>query len=120
MLTANCDSTFFRFVITVFPKDYEKYAPMLESGKIVMADGSLKFNEQMNEISVMPDLVRITTLTSLRNQVIELGMYDEKDKVNYLSDLEDVIEAVKESEKVEKPKIPALPEEYVVSLPSTV
>ncbi len=113
MLVASCDSTFFRFNITVFPKDYEKFANILKENHIVMVDWNLKFNEQMNEIAIMPtgiwyknitDIIRLTTITSLRNQAMELGTYNPDEKINYLEDEEASIEKDKKDheEKVQK------------------
>ena len=104
MVTANCDSTSFKFVITVFPKDYDRFVGSLSEGSVVMTEGSLKFNEQMNEISIMPDSIRNTTITSLRNQVQEMGLFDPDDKINYLEESDDVISAVEAIEKVEDPQ----------------
>lgn len=102
MMIANCDSTFFKFNITVFPRDYDKFSNSITPDTIVMIEWNLKFNEQMEEIAVMPLSIKSTSITSLRNQAIEAWGFRENEKINYLDDTEDIIKA---TEKIEEKKI---------------
>jgi DNA polymerase III alpha subunit len=42
MMLAKCESVDFRFTITVFPKEYEKYANIIEEDKIVLVEGGFQ------------------------------------------------------------------------------
>ncbi|EKE28878.1 MAG: hypothetical protein ACD_3C00001G0019 [uncultured bacterium (gcode 4)] len=119
MMTANCDSTFFKFVITVFPKDYDKFVNLIQQDSIVMIDWNIRFNEQMEEISVLPTLIRSTTITSLRTQAQEIGTFNEDEIINYLDDWEDIITAVKKTEEKQEDKIAKTNQsKYVIKVPT--
>lgn len=105
MMVVNCDSTFFKFNIVVFPKDYEKFVNSIKEDTIVMVEWNIKFNDAMEEISIMPIWIKSTTITTLRNQVIESWAFDEKTKINYLDDTDDLIIELEKNKKNTENKI---------------
>lgn len=113
MMTANCDSTFFKFTITVFPKDYEKFSNQLKNDVIAMVEWSIRFNEQMEEIAVMPNVIRTTSISSLRQQAKDIWVFDENDKINYLDDSDDILLAKMQSESAPTTK----ENKYVFDMP---
>lgn len=102
MLLAWCDSTFFKFTITVFPKDYEKFVWSIELDKVVMIEWRLKLNDKMEEIAILPDSIRTTTISKIREQAAELWQINPDEKINYLEDWENLVHAYKEMEEHEK------------------
>lgn len=120
MMTVNCDSTFFKFVITIFPKDYEKFANSIKLDSIVMVEWNLRFNEQMEEISIMPNSIKSTTITELRQKAKEDSCFNENEKINYLEEDENLLinlstEPVFEKEKAEQINSNKL--EYIIEVP---
>ena len=89
MMIVSCDSSFFKFNVVIFPKEYEKYANSIEENKILIIDWNLQFNEAMSEIAILPSSIRSTTIWYLRQQARESNMFDEKDKINYLIEIEE-------------------------------
>lgn len=85
MIIATCESFDFRFTTVVFPKDYEQYNKIIEVDKILLVEGFLKTNLEMGEISVAVSAVKASTITAIRNQAIEMGLFHEQDKVNLFS-----------------------------------
>ncbi len=117
MLVVNCDSFDFKFNITIFPKDYDKFSSQIEETKIIMVEWFLKLNEQIEEISVIANNIRTTTITFIRNQAKELNLFDENDKVNFVVDKLEDLSVIKEEEK-EKPKIQK-EESYILKIDSS-
>jgi DNA polymerase III alpha subunit len=95
MMLAKCESVDFRFTITVFPKEYDKYATLIEEDKIVLVEGGFQGNEQMEEISVIPNSLKTTTITFARQQAQELGLFDAKDIVNFYTLDDSILENLK-------------------------
>lgn len=104
MIVASCDSTFFKFSITIFPKDYDKFANTLSEWQIAMVEWNLKFNYEMWEIAIMPNSIRMTSITNLRNQVIENWSFNENDKINHMQDEEELLERFEKEKKEEEMK----------------
>lgn len=102
MVIANCDSFDFKFSFLVFPKDYDKYANMVEAGKIVLVEGPLKMNLDNSELTVSINNLRTTTITTVRQQAQEMGLFNSKDKVNFFQDAagpsEEELERIKKEE----------------------
>ncbi len=86
MMVATCESTSFHFTIVVFPKEYEKFAPLIEENKIVLVEGNFQGNEQMEEISILPNAIKSTTITYVRAQAQEVWLFDPNDKVSFFQD----------------------------------
>ena len=102
MLIASCDSTTFKFNVLIFPRDYEKFANVIHEYKVLLVDWNLQFNEEMEEIAVIPNNIRSTTIWFLREQAIDLWVFDENDKINYLADEEEILLNAWNEEKTEK------------------
>lgn len=102
MVIANCDSFDFKFSFLVFPKDYDKYADMVEAGKIVLVEGPLKMNLEANELTVSIMNLRTTTITTIRQQAKEMGLFNANEKVNFFQDAagpsEEELERIKKEE----------------------
>jgi DNA polymerase III subunit alpha len=54
MLLAKVESAGFEFRLTVFSRDYDKYAPKVEEDRIIVVDGRVRFDSERDEISVSP------------------------------------------------------------------
>jgi len=54
MLLAKVESAGFEFRLTVFSRDYDKFAPKIEEDKIIVVDGRVRFDRERDEISVSP------------------------------------------------------------------
>jgi DNA polymerase-3 subunit alpha len=54
MLLAKVESAGFEFRLTVFSRDYDKYAPKIEEDRIIVVDGRVRFDSERDEISVSP------------------------------------------------------------------
>lgn len=54
MLLAKVESAGFDFRLTIFSRDYEKYAPKIEEDRIIVVDWRVKFDWERDEISVSP------------------------------------------------------------------
>jgi DNA polymerase III alpha subunit len=122
MMLAKCESVDFRFTITVFPKEYDKYATLIEEDKIVLVEGGFQGNEQMEEMSVIPQSIKSTTITFVRTQAQELGLFDANDIINYYPIEEESHELPKATQKIikkEEVKTPQKPSknEYIIQIP---
>lgn len=83
MAIANCDSFDFRFTIVIFPKDYETLGKLLEEDKIVLVEGGLKCSLENAEISVVANAIRNNTITSVREQAMDMKLFDPNAKVSF-------------------------------------
>lgn len=83
MAIASCDSFDFRFTVVVFPKDYETLGNFLEEDKIVLVEGSLKCSLENGEVSVVAQAVRANTITSIREQAMDMNLFDPNAKVSF-------------------------------------
>lgn len=83
MAIANCDSFDFRFTIVIFPKDYETLGKLLEEDKIVLVEGGLKCSLENAEISVVANAIRNNTITSVREQAMDMKLFDQNAKVSF-------------------------------------
>jgi len=54
MLLAKVESAGFEFRLTIFSRDYDKYAPKVEEDRIIVVDGRVRFDRERDEISVSP------------------------------------------------------------------
>ena len=54
MLLARVESAGFDFRLTIFSRDYEKYAHKVEEDRIIVVDGRVRFDRERDEISVSP------------------------------------------------------------------
>jgi len=54
MLLAKVESAGFDFRLTIFSRDYDKYAPKVEEDRIIVVDGRVRFDSERDEISVSP------------------------------------------------------------------
>lgn len=122
MMIVSCDSSFFKFNVVIFPKDYEKYANSIEENKILIIDWNLQFNENMNEIAILPSNIKSTTIWFLRQQAREANLFDEKDKINYLIEIEEKeIKKTKNEEIIDDIKIEEVEnkKEFIIKVPVT-
>lgn len=83
MAIANCDSFDFRFTIVVFPKDYETLGNLLEEDKVVLVEGGLKCSLENAEISVVANAIRVNTITSVREQAMDMKLFNPDAKVSF-------------------------------------
>lgn len=81
MAIASCDSFDFQFTIVVFPKDYEKLGPLLEADKVALVEGNFNPSLENGEISVIAQTVRTISITALRQQAMDMGLFEPKSKV---------------------------------------
>ena len=83
MAVAACDSFDFRFSIVVFPKEYETLGKLLEEDTIALVEGGLKCSEENSEISVVANTIRTNTITSIRDQAVDMKLFEPKAKVSF-------------------------------------
>lgn len=83
MAIANCDSFDFRFTVVIFPKDYDTLGNLLEEDKIVLVEGGLKCSLENGEISVIANAIRSNTITSVREQAMDMKLFDPNAKVSF-------------------------------------
>jgi len=53
----------------------------------------------MDEISVIPNGIKVTTITTARSQAQELGLFDPNDKVNFYTMDEEELEHFKQAQE---------------------
>ncbi len=81
MAIGMCESTDFRFSVVIFPKDYETLGGLLEDNKIILVEGNLKCDLSTGEISVVAQAIKANTITSMRTQAQEMGLFDASQRV---------------------------------------
>jgi DNA polymerase-3 subunit alpha len=81
MCVALCDGIHFRFSIVIFPKDYEALGNLLQDNLIAVVEGNLKCNEENGEISVIAQTLKTFSITTLRTQAMEMGLFSASHKV---------------------------------------
>lgn len=112
MAIATCDSFDFRFTVLVFSKEYEALSPLLEEDKVLLVDGIFRGNEENGEMSVTAQSIRASTITSIRQQAMDMNLFDPKAKVNLSGYMEELTETTTETirggsgETSENPDIP--------------
>jgi len=89
MAIAQCDSFDFQFTIVVFPKDYEKLGPTLEVDKIALVEGNFNPSLENAEVSIIAQTIRTISITALRQQAMDMNLFDEKAKVRLHGELTD-------------------------------
>ena len=121
MLTAQCESHAFRFSIVIFPKDYEAYAEVIQQDMIAIVEGSIRMDDIRDDIGVIANSVRMMSITSIRRQAEEMGLYDPRDRVSYAEVEEDPEEASAPASStlpMEQSKEPNAPAAYTIPIPS--
>lgn len=73
-----CQSFYFDFEVTVFAKDYEKYADKMKANSIVIVNWNININTEYKRKSVLARDLRFITLTQVREQAISLWLFDGK------------------------------------------
>ena len=124
MLTASCESHDFRFTITVFPKDYETYVNIIEVDTIAIVEGMIRLDDLRDEMSIIANSVRTLSITSVRRQAEETGLFDPRDKVAYVDVIEDEEETLLAAPLLQptmpttSPKETSQPQTYTVDIPT--
>jgi DNA polymerase III subunit alpha len=54
MLLARVESVWFEFRLTIFSREYEKYASKILEDRVIVVDGRVRFDNERDEISVSP------------------------------------------------------------------
>lgn len=80
MAMAACDAFDFRFNLVIFPKDYEKFQNLLEVGKLALVQGNLRTSVENGEISVSAMDLRTMSVTAVRAQAKEIGIFRPEEK----------------------------------------
>ncbi len=133
MIFLKCEWYDYSFELTLFSKDVEKYWDKIDFYKIIIVEGFLDINLEYSRKSIRPkiDWVKIASISQVRDQAIENGLFDENQKKisdslgdDFLEDeekLEDFESSLDEkindnkSENLEKI---ILRDEYVIDIPS--
>ena len=111
MLIVQCQSTFFDFTVVVFPRDYDKFAKIIEAGKVILAKGNLDFKPERHEISLMLEDAKMATLTSVRLQAQQAGLFDPDEGKPLAAKAADGAPAAE--------PVPEAPRDYVVDVPDS-
>lgn len=89
MMTAVCESFDFTFIMVIFPKDYDTFASIVVEDTIAVVEGNLKTNLLNGEISVIVQSLKTATITNIRTQAAEMGLFNEQHKVNLFADVQE-------------------------------
>lgn len=81
MAVAMCEGIHFKFATVIFPKDYDTLGNLLQDNLIAVVEGNLKCNEENGEVSIIAQSLKTFTITTLRSQAQEMGLFDTKHKV---------------------------------------
>lgn len=143
MVFLYCESFYYDFEVTIFPKDYYKYKDKLEEWKIVIVSGWININTEYKRKAILARDIKFLSLTTVRKQAESLWLFDNKkynsftkndlisskdrekeilqNDENKENQSEDFIQLKEENEIIEdeninKPEIQI--EKYVVNIPS--
>ncbi|MDD5769952.1 MAG: hypothetical protein PHE25_03210, partial [Candidatus Gracilibacteria bacterium] len=101
MVFLYCESFNYDFEITIFPKDYDKFADKIEIGKIIIVSGGLNINTEYKRKAILARDIKSLTLTQVREQAISLGLFDNKKFNSFLkNNLVGKVEEDKEKSKI--------------------
>lgn len=101
MVFLYCESFYYDFEVTIFPKDYEKFKDKLILDRIIIVSGGLNINTEYKRKAILAREIKSHTLTQVRDQAQSLWLFDEKKYNSFTKN--DVIS--KDAPKVESPKM---------------
>jgi len=98
MMFLKCEWYDYEFEVVIFSKDVEKYEEKIDNYKIVIVNWNLDINLEYSRKSVRPRELKVATITQVRDQAKDMGLFDEnikKFKNNALN--EEIIENQEEN-----------------------
>ena len=101
MVFLKCEGFDYEFEVVIFPKDVEKFQDKLDVDKIVIVNGTLQVNFEYGRKSVQARDIKIASISQVREQARDLGLYDGKKRLMYFEkvEIEDEEEDNSESEE---------------------
>ena len=92
MMFVKCEWYDYEFEVVLFAKDVEKYEEKIDTFKIVIINWTLDINLEYARKSVKPRDMKIANITQVRDQAIDMWLFDKdikKFKNNDLNEIED-------------------------------
>ncbi len=78
MVFLYCESFYYDFEVTIFPKDFDKFSDKLETGKIIIVSWWLNINPEYKRKSILARDIKSLSLTQVREQAQSLWLFDNK------------------------------------------
>jgi len=78
MVFLYCESFYYDFEVSIFPKDYSKYKDELKEWKIIIVSGRLNINTDYKRKWLLARDIKFLSLPSARKQAKSLWLFDDK------------------------------------------
>lgn len=101
MVFLYCESFYYDFEVTIFPKDFDKYKNKLQEWKMIVVSGGININTEYKRKAILARDIKFLSLTSVREQAQSLWLFDNKKYNSFIKN--DVVS--KSSEVVKKEEI---------------
>lgn len=76
MVFMYCESFYYDFEVTIFPKDYDKFKDKLVIDSIIIVNGWISVNSEFKRKSILARDIKIVWIEAAINQARDLGLYD--------------------------------------------
>ena len=83
MVFLKCEGFDYEFEVVIFPKDVEKFQDKLDVDKIVIVNWVLQVNFEYGRKSVQARDIKVASISQVREQAKDLGLYDSKKRLMY-------------------------------------
>jgi len=102
MMSAQCESVGFTFGIVIFPKDYDKFAPLILENKIAVVEGFLKGDTEAGNVSMTVNSLSSFSISGFREKARDAGLMSAESKIDLFSEkaLEEAMARQKKGGKV--------------------
>lgn len=137
MVFLYCESFYYDFEVTIFPKDYDRFKDLLKTEVFIIVKGWININPEYKKKGVLARDIKVLTLSQAREQAQSLGLFDGKKYNLFLKNTIDSSLVQKEEKKVENENILqeiieqenwneieeivdiSEPSEYIIPIPNT-
>ena len=76
MMFFNCEWFDYDFDVAIFDRDYDKYKDRIKEDSIVIVNGNLSINFEFKRKSIQSRDIKIATLSQIREQAMDLWLFD--------------------------------------------
>lgn len=107
MVFLYCESFYYDFEVTIFPKDFEKFKDKIEIDTVIIVSWGLNINIEYKRKAILAREIKSLTLTQVREQALSLWLFDNKKynsflKNNIISLVEEKNEAIEGKDNGER------------------
>ncbi|MDP5038825.1 MAG: hypothetical protein NWP80_00065, partial [Candidatus Gracilibacteria bacterium] len=122
-----CESFYYDFEITIFPKDFDKFKDKLNIDTIVIVNGGISINYEFKRKSILAREIKTVPIELAIKQARDLSLYDNRvynqflkvEKKEDIKNIDQEEEKIDDIENIVEEKIIDKIGEYIIKIPQT-